>query len=244
MKYIDKFLKYLKTDRNTFATYVLTLISIYLVIDRFVELFFMFFTGISYSYWGPIQYTLAIACPVFAFLFSYSSSFVKSFEMKWSFLYIYCTALYIIGISMIVQWLNQLLWLLFISVPNYVEIVAEFSELIKPAFTAISLYIPLVTFYPLFRWMLTGVQDTKDYRDAISDYTGINLNPSKELSGAYSLEIELCKDRDSGKSIKIIDSRRFKPRKCWNRYFRRSWRLDSYFFSIRFNSNGMYLSFW
>ena len=66
MKYIDKFLKLLKTDRNTFLTYILTLITIYLVIDRLVELLFLCFTGISLSYWGPIKYTLALACPVFA----------------------------------------------------------------------------------------------------------------------------------------------------------------------------------
>ena len=64
MKIIDNFLKKLNTDRNTFATYILTLISAYIAIDRIVEMLLMFFTGVSYSYWGPIQYTLAIACPV------------------------------------------------------------------------------------------------------------------------------------------------------------------------------------
>ena len=61
MKYIDKFLKVLNTDRNTFATYVLTLVSVYLAVDRIVEMLLMIFTGVSYSYWGPIQYTFALA---------------------------------------------------------------------------------------------------------------------------------------------------------------------------------------
>ena len=78
MKYIDKFLKVLHTDRNTFATYVLTLVSVYLAVDRLVEMLLMIFTGVSYSYWGPIQYTLALACPVFAFLFSGPSKFANS----------------------------------------------------------------------------------------------------------------------------------------------------------------------
>ena len=67
LKYIDKFLKFLKTDRNTFATYILTLITGYVLIDRLVELMFMIFTGVSYSYWGPIQYTFAFAACIFAF---------------------------------------------------------------------------------------------------------------------------------------------------------------------------------
>ena len=37
-KYIDKFLKVLKTDRNTFFTYLLTLFSVYICVDRLVEM--------------------------------------------------------------------------------------------------------------------------------------------------------------------------------------------------------------
>ena len=103
MKYIDNFLAKLKTDRNTFATYVLTLISIYIIIDRIVEVLFIGFTGISVSYWGPIQYTLALACPVFAFYLSYASKFVTHSRIKMSFLYIYSTVLYIVSASMLIQ---------------------------------------------------------------------------------------------------------------------------------------------
>ena len=95
LKVIDKFLKYLKTDRNTFLTYVLTLISAYLVVDRITEMLMMIFTGMAVSYWGPITYTLAIACPVFAFLFSGSSKFVDSDESKLAFFDIYIMTLYI-----------------------------------------------------------------------------------------------------------------------------------------------------
>ena len=55
MKLIDKFLKKLNASRNTFATYVLTLISVYILVDRVVEMLFLIFTGVSVSYWGPIQ---------------------------------------------------------------------------------------------------------------------------------------------------------------------------------------------
>ena len=101
MKYIDKFLKKLNTDRNTFATYILTLITVYLAIDRIVELLFMIFTGVSYSYWGPITYTLALACPIFALLFSGSSKFATSKKQKVVLFYLYIIGLYIITISMV-----------------------------------------------------------------------------------------------------------------------------------------------
>ena len=71
MKVIDKFLKWLKTDRNTFLTYVLSLLTIFILIDRIVEFLLIVFTGVASNYWGPITYAFAILCPVFAFLFSY-----------------------------------------------------------------------------------------------------------------------------------------------------------------------------
>ena len=74
MKIIDKFLKFLKTDRNTFFTYILTMLAIYFTVDRLTEMIILMSTGLSASYWGPLQYTLALACPVFAFAFSNISS--------------------------------------------------------------------------------------------------------------------------------------------------------------------------
>ena len=96
LKYIDKFLKFLKTDRNTFATYILTLITGYVLIDRLVELMFMIFTGVSYSYWGPIQYTFAFAACIFAFYFSFGSKFSKADVDKIRFFNTYIICLYIL----------------------------------------------------------------------------------------------------------------------------------------------------
>ena len=209
MKYLDKFLKILKTDRNTFFTYILTLLTIYVCVDRVVEILFMCFTGISVSYWGPFQYTFALACPVFAFLFSSSSKFASDKKKKLTFFYLYAISLYIIGISMLTQWLNKAGWLLLLSAPNYIEVVLNFRDLIKPAFTAISCYVPLVTFFTLFKFLYFKVDDVKDIKDSITDYTGINLSDNKEGWGPYTCEIALCKDSDNGKIIKTPEAKRF-----------------------------------
>ena len=209
MKIFDKFLKFLKTDRNTFLTYILTVITIYLAVDRLIEMMFMILSGVSVSYWGPLQYTLAIACPIFAFLFSGSSTFVKADQMKLGFFYLYCISLYIIGISMVVQWFNLLCWLLFMATPGYVSVVTEFSNLIQPAFQSLAVYIPLVTFYPLFKKLFTWINDTKDIRDSIMDYGGINLSEKKENTGAYSVELPLYSDKKTGANVVMTEQGRF-----------------------------------
>ena len=209
MKFIDNFLKKLKTDRNTFATYALTLITIYLAVDRIVEMLLMFFTGVSYSYWGPIQYTLALACPVFAFAFSASSKFATSKEKKVTFFNAFIIGFYIIAISMFTQWLNMGAWLLLLSVPNYVEIITEFSDLVTPAMVSISLFLPLATSFSVFKFLYMGVNDNKDQRRSIWDYTGISLSDKKIGTGPYTCEMYLCTDDESGKSITIPEISRY-----------------------------------
>ena len=209
MKYIDKFLKKLKTDRNTFATYVLTLISAYICVDRIVEILFMIFSGISVAYWGPIKYTLAYACTVFAFYFSYASKFAKDKDTKIRLLYVYVIALYIIFLSMVIQWVNWLGWILLFSVPNYSYVITTFMDLIKPAFSAIAWYLPLVSFYPLFKWLYLTVNDTLFIKESIGDYGGIDLSDKKAGTGPYTCEMFICKDNQTGKAIYIPETRRF-----------------------------------
>lgn len=214
MKYIDNFLKKLKTDRNTFFTYLLTLITAYIMVDRIVEMLILCFTGMSVSYWGPIQYTLAMACPIFAFLFSYPSKFCKSSQNKKSFFCTYCICLYVVGISAIVQWINHIAWIGILSLPNYEVIITEFSDLIIRAFTAVSIYIPLVTFYKLINWLNKTVNDPifpNNYYEALEDFQGLDISAPDGTTGPYSLEIEICKDRDSAKPVKITEERRFQP---------------------------------
>ncbi len=208
-KWIDKLIKILKTDRNTFFTYIFTLLTIYVLVDRFVELLFLWFTGISVNYWGPLGYTLAIACPVCAFLFSGCSSFAKSQFIKLTFVYLYGMALYTIGISMAVQWLNFASWLFILSLPNYVNFVSEFSYLIKPAFQMIAVYIPLVTFYPVFKFFFAGVNDNKLLRDSVNDYQGIDLSNTKAGTGKYYCENILGIDKTNGKNVLLPENIRF-----------------------------------
>ncbi len=209
MKYIDIFLKKLKTDRNTFATYILTLISIYICVDRLVEVLLIIFSGLSVSYWGPIKYTLAMACPIFAFYFSFASKFVEDKYTKLSFFYTYVVALYIIFMSMIVQWINHIGWLLLFSVPNYSYIISTFMDLIKPAFSAFAWYIPICSFFPLVKWILLTVDDTLYIKESIWDYGGIDLSDKSIGMGPYTCEMFLCKDYETGKSIVTPESRRF-----------------------------------
>ncbi len=211
MKFIDKFLKKLNASRNTFATYILTLISVYLAVDRIVEMLLMIFTGVSFSYWGPIQYTLALACPIFAFLFSGKSEFSTSKAQKVTLFYIYIIGLSIIAISMFMQWLDLGIWLFLTSVPGYIDLVTNFSELFRPAITSLLIFIPIIAGYKVFRFLYFDVADSKDQTRSIWDYSGIDLSNQKSGHGPYTYEVFLCKDEETGKTIIIPEASRFQP---------------------------------
>lgn len=209
LKYIDKFLKFLKTDRNTFVTYILTLLSIYFVVDRLVEVLFIIFTGIGTSYWGPFMYTFALACPVFAFLFGFASKFASSNKMKSTLFNLYVIALYIIASSMLIQGLNRLIWYGLLTLPGYPVLATEFSELFRPALTAIAIYLPLTTVPLLFKFLYVKVYDTRLLQESIWDYGGIKLSNVTTGTGAYACEMFICMNKETGAKEIIPEESRF-----------------------------------
>ena len=209
LKLFDKFLKVLKTDRNTFMTYILTLISAYIIVDRLMELLFIIFTGVGFSYWGPIKYFLAFACLAFAFFFSGSSKFAKADVNKLRFFHAFIVSFYILVVSAVVQWLNQIIWINLLSLPNYPELARDFFYLFKPAFTALGVYIPLVTFYKVLKWLIFSINDVKDIRDSIFDYGGIKLTSDKEAHGVYTCEVKVCVDGENGEDVCIPEKKRY-----------------------------------
>lgn len=210
LKYIDKFLKFLKTDRNTFVTYILTLLSIYFMVDRIVEILLMIFTGMSVSYWGPLMYTFALACPVFAFLFGFASAFGNSNNKKSTLFNLYVICLYTIALSMIVQWVNRLVWFGLISLPGYPILATQFSELFRPALSALAIYLPLTTFKGVFDFLYKKVNDTRLLQESIWDYGGIKLTKaSTKGTGAYSCEMFICMNKETGAKETIPEDSRF-----------------------------------
>ena len=209
MNLIDRFLKKLNVSRNTFATFILTLLTIYLAVDRIVEMLIMIFTGVSANYWNPIVYTLALACPVFAFVFSGTSSYSDTRASKVTLFYTFLIGFYIIALSMFTQYLNAGAWLLFISSKNFVTIVTNFSELVKPAFCAISLYLPLTTVYPFIKFILLTVDDNRNMVQSLWDFRGISLSGNKSKQGQYACNIFLVKDFDDNSKISLSEERRY-----------------------------------
>ena len=209
MKIIDNFLKKLDTDRNTFLTYILTLITIYLTVDRVVEFLLMLFTGVSYSYWGPIQYTFALACPLFAFAFSFASKFVPTKKHRVVLFYFYMINFAVIVISMFTQWLNMGAWLLLVSNPGYVNIVTNFSELVRPALTSLTILLPMLIIPKVFKFFYFGVNDSLDMTRSIWDYGGIDLSDKSKGHGPYTCEVFLCQNSETAQMVTIPESSRY-----------------------------------
>lgn len=209
IKIFDAFLKKLNVSRNTFLTYIFTLLTIYVGVDRIVEMLIMVFTGVGVNYWNPILYTFALACPVLAYSFAGSSSYADTRASKVTMFYIFAIGFYVIALSLFTQYLNAGAWLLFMSSKNFIPIVSKFPELIRPAFRAITIYFPLITVYPFVKSIILNVDDTQSAVRSLWDFYGINLSDKKAKHGPYACDLFLFKDFDSGKKMKLSEERRF-----------------------------------
>ena len=123
--------------------------------------------------------------------------------------YVFLIGFYIIALSMFVQYSNGLAWILFMSSPNYVTISTEFSELIKPAFCALALYLPLTTFYPFIKFIVLKVNDTKSMVRSLWDFPGISLADKKAKHGPYACDLSMFRDFDSNKKVSLPELQRF-----------------------------------
>ena len=209
MKLIDKFLKILKTDRNTFVAYIMLMITFFLIVDRAAEVLLIITNGVAYHYWGPIAYALSFLAPSFCFMFVVSSSFIKADEDKHGWFYAYAIELYTLAIFMVIEWTNKVVWFGIIRLPNFVHFVQDFSYLIKPALSSISVAIPLGSWVTLFNFLYKGVAQTKAKKDSICDFTGINLADLSKGWGEYTDELYLGISKDKGKKIKLCEEKRF-----------------------------------
>ena len=209
MKYFDKFLKKLKTDRNSFVTFIFAMISIYILVDRLIEFFLILFTGVAFEYWGPIAYAIALAFPIFTYAFGMASKYVKSEMDKIHYFYVFAIAFYLIVITMFTEWFNKLCWLGLLSLPGYTTIVTEFGFLVSPALMAVTLVLPLTTAPKLFKLLYMNINDTKALKDSIIDYPGISLSDTKVGWGPYTSELLIGTDKKQGNKVKIPESKRF-----------------------------------
>ena len=110
---------------------------------------------------------------------------------------------------MFTEWINEIAWLGLLSLPGYPDLASNFSYLIRPALSSIAIYLPLATISFFFRKLFTGVNDSKDLRDSIFDYGGIDLSDKSSGWGQYTDEIFIGTDKDHGNAVKIPESKRF-----------------------------------
>ena len=123
--------------------------------------------------------------------------------------YVYMIGLYIITVSMLSQWLNMGLWLLFLSVPNYSYIITNFADLAHSAFSAIALYLPLVTVYPFIKKIIFDIDDSSEKIKSLWDFKGWNLSNTSAKQGPYFCNVSFVNDTYTGKKVSFNEKARF-----------------------------------
>lgn len=206
---MNKLYKKLKTDANTFWGFILTLICIYLAVDRTFEMILMIVSGVGYSYWGMFTYALVFLLPFVTFKIMIESKFLTHDNLIVS-LFVFYGSLFAIYVSSFgAQLINQGAWLMFLSVPGYEKIVHEDIKLIKAAFTALSLLVPLYAMDKVYFWFRWFVVEDDEFYDGLIKQSGFKLGPSKKVTGPYSFETMIARDKIMGNFAVMSEEGRF-----------------------------------
>ena len=206
---MNKLYKKLKTDANTFWGFILTLLSIFLAVDRTVEMILMMVTGVGYSYWSMFTYAFVFLLPFLTFKIMLESKFMTHDNFKVS-LFVFYGSLFAIYVSAFAaQLINQSAWLLFLSVPGYETIVHEDLQLIKSAFTALSLIAPFYAIDKIYFWFRWFVVEDDEFYDGLIKQDGFKLGPSLKKTGPYSFEAMIARDKIEGNFAVMSEDGRF-----------------------------------
>lgn len=212
-KVIDSFLniitKKLNTDKNIFLSFVITMLCTYFAIDRILEIAVIILNGIGICYWSPFKYMIVILLPYLAYMLVIESKLSTQKEKNISFFKVYGTFFAIFVISAIVQFTNEFLWNVFFSAPNYQKIIVEDYDIIKRAFVALALYIPIKASYDIFNYYIENISSDENLQNSLTNASGFSLDGNKSFDGAYSLDQEVGKDLTTGLEVVIDQDDRF-----------------------------------
>ena len=203
-----KICDFLKTDKNTFLGVIFSLITVYLVVDRFVEVMLMIFTGIGIHYWSTVEMLIAIVMPFISYLLIIESKYITYKEIKVKIFNIYTIAFIFLALSCIVSQVNSIGWTLFFSAPKYQRVIIEDYRIIRQALSALAIYFPFVLTYYAYIWPAVFIQTNDDILDSIMDAEGITFNTKEKKTGPYSLEMPFGIDSQTGKKVVLGEASR------------------------------------
>lgn len=206
----NKLLKNLKTDTNTFVGFILTLICVFLVADRVLEVLLMIFVGIGAFYWSPVFYILTFILIFFTFLIVLESKFVIYKDFKVSVFTFYGVLAALLTTAMITEKLNGILWAFFFSAPHYGRLFKEDMALIKPAFTSLAVAIPFLASTYIWAWFHEYIPTREDIVKSIGDAEGLKLGGSKNTPKEYTFYVPFGKTKDKYKNYGLDGKGRFK----------------------------------
>lgn len=209
-KKFDKLLDKFNIDKSTFISYVFLLLTLYIVIDRVYEMIYVAVVGVATVYWHPIVYALAFLCPLVAFMYGCSSKQIAKTPGHKIKLILMCGfSFYIMVVSMLIQYVNKLIWMVLVKVPSFTYVIENMPEVIMPAVRYGSLLLPIFTIPIMVKWYVNNIKHDPLYTTAIEDYPGKISSKDYLPTGPYTCEVELCIDEKSSKPMKTPEKRRY-----------------------------------
>ena len=210
---IDKSLtfivKKLKTDKNTFVGFILTLICIYFTLSYFIDWILAISFGITMNLNSKLFSALLIALPIITFKIIIESKFATHSTIKVSYFVFFYSISAFFSIMAIIKALSFVTWIAIFSVPSYQRIIIEDEDLIRRAIFTINIIVPLIYTFQFYIWIRYFILENMELKMSIMESTGWKLDEKSTKTGPYSLEQYFGKDNFYGNKAILSELGRY-----------------------------------
>lgn len=183
-------------------TFILVLLSISSVLG------FMIGDSRIYNNTSPYIYAIFFVFPVLAYSYYVNSGIPKNDRQK---IIMFITTLSLFGVivsSMIMTWINNIIWWLIEMAPNYKNVLKMYPELFAPSLKTISLVVPFIGIFKITDYFLLIFRDD-DLPKAIAGFGGISTTSGGKDTGAFSCETVICKEKGSSIPVVVPEKKRY-----------------------------------
>lgn len=194
---------------NKLLTYIFSGITLILtLISLLTMLGFFFGNGVIKNNIEPFIYTFWILMPVFGFSFYVNSGISKNDKDKVNVFMIFVGCLGLIVSCIINTWLNQGIWYLIKTLPNFNNVWDTYPELFAPAIKSLSFIIPFIGIFRVIEYFLDVVTDD-DLPSAISGYIGLSVAKQKKENNTFTCSTIICKEKGTNIPIIVPEKKRY-----------------------------------
>ena len=200
---------HIKTNPNKIATYFLYGLSGILALFFIIRVArFLVASSIISNSISSYLFSLFLIIPPLAFSFYVNSGIPKNDDAKIKMYVVTCILLGIILGGISCTYMNNALWYILKSLPNYDAVYLEHPTFFAPAIKTACFAIPFTSVFVIIDYFLLIFRD-EDLSKSIAGFSGLSLKSDDKENSMFTCETVICKEKESSLPVIVPEKKRY-----------------------------------